>query len=346
MGSCCSKGEPVSIGGTPDKHYAEFVQKLPNLDGKVVCVTGTTSGTGYYYALAAAKKGATVIMLNRSSERAAASANSLRGECSDGKFDDTIPCDLMSFESVRAAGELMLAKYATTGIHVLCCNAGIMAFPDEATKDGYDVQMQTNHLSHFLLTSLLLPLLEKAADKEGEAGQARIVNHSSMARHEGKLIEKYLQKNGGNLGGNGANMLVGARWRRYGQTKLANAVFTQALSKRLSSMNSKVISACAAPGLAQTNLQVATLATGGMSNGCCGSMCIMSLAQSPADGSMPILHASFMPAVQSGDFYEPPGMGLKGLPTKVKATKHETHVASHEMLWTASETAIGAKFLS
>jgi len=136
MGCCSSKGDRVSTGGTPAKHYPEFVQKLPKLGGKVVCVTGTTSGTGYFYALAAAKKGATVIMLNRSSERATAAAISLKGECPDGKFD-AIPCDLMSFAEVRTAAEQILAKYATTGIHVLCCNAGIMAFADEATQGMY-----------------------------------------------------------------------------------------------------------------------------------------------------------------------------------------------------------------
>lgn len=75
-----------------------------------------------------------------------------------------------------------------------------MAFPDSATDDGYDCQMQTNHLSHFLLTKLLFPLLER---KAGTAGEARVVNHSSMAAwYPGtRLGERYLGKNGGNLGG-------------------------------------------------------------------------------------------------------------------------------------------------
>jgi NAD(P)-dependent dehydrogenase (short-subunit alcohol dehydrogenase family) len=113
---------------------------------------------------------------------------------------------------------------------VLCNNADVMALEDKACPEGYDIQMKTNHLSHFLLTREILPLLEKATDLRGEA---RVVNHSSIAREGKKLDAKYLGKNGGNLGGNGASMLFsGARWLRYHQTKLANVVFTLALADR------------------------------------------------------------------------------------------------------------------
>ena len=85
---------------------------------------------------------------------------------------------------------------------------------------GYDTQMQTNHLSHFLLTKELFPLLEKAAKAKGEA---RVVNHSSSARKmpSTPLQSKYLGKNGGNLGGNGNSFIfAGARWQRYHQVLL------------------------------------------------------------------------------------------------------------------------------
>lgn len=102
-----------------------------------------------------------------------------------------------------------------------------MAIKDERTGDGYEQQMQTNHLSHFLLTALLLPSLEAAATAKGSA---RIVNHSSAARLQGGPVErKYLEKcDAGTLGGNGSK----ARWDRYHQTKLANCVFTEALQVR------------------------------------------------------------------------------------------------------------------
>ena len=78
------------------------------------------------------------------------------------------------------------------GLDVLCNNAGVMALKDKATIDGFDVQMQTNHLSHFLLTKLCMALLEKASQLRDEA---RIVNHSSIARFQTKrLKEKFLEK--------------------------------------------------------------------------------------------------------------------------------------------------------
>ena len=95
--------------------------------------------------------------------------------------------------------------------------------PDKVTSDGYEQQMQTNHLSHFLLTSLLMPSLEAAAAAKGSA---RVVNHSSGARKGAPLAAKYLEKTtDGTLGGDG----VGARTERYHQSKLANCLFTETL---------------------------------------------------------------------------------------------------------------------
>lgn len=127
---------------------------------------------------------------------------------------------------------------AKTTLSMLCSNtvihqqaqhvAGVMMQPPKATKDGYDVQMQTNHLSHFLLTSLLLPSLEAAAASKGEA---RIVNHSSSLRNlDGKpvpLEAKYMKPltDGLDIGDNS----FGQRTKRYQQTKLANSIFTLAL---------------------------------------------------------------------------------------------------------------------
>ena len=323
------------------KLYDGLVESLPSLEGKVVAVTGCTTGTGYYYAMAAARKGATVVMLNRESERAHAATKSLREAVPDGKFDDSIACDLMSFGSVKAATGKLATAY-DIGIDVLCCNAGIMAFPDDATEDGFDVQMQTNHLSHFLLCALLFPLLEAAAARTGDA---RIVNHSSIARQGIKLEDKYFGMNGGDLGGNGASMFFGgARWVRYAQTKLANAVFTHVLQRKLTAKDSKVKAVCAAPGLANTQLQPHTLAMGGMQTGCCGNYWIMSMAQSAADGAQGILTASFLETA-GASLWEPKGMAIAGAVAPAKPAKAETDVAAGDMLWAASEKAVGLSFL-
>merc|ERR1719201_1742155 len=124
--------------------------------------------------------------------------------------------------------------------------------------------MQTNHLSHFLLTRLLFYLLEKKAEAKGEA---RVVNHSSVrAWVPGtRLAKRYLGKNGGNLGGNGGRFaipLVGPEWERYHQTKLANMVFTLALADKLEAAGSKVKSVVGHPGYAATNLQASSTGVG------------------------------------------------------------------------------------
>ena len=196
-------------------------------------------------------------MLNRPSGRASGAEGSLR-RAFPGAQVETIACDLQGFASVKKAAEEMAAKLGEVGLDALVNNAGVMALADIATGDGYDVQMQTNHLSHFLLTREVWPLLEKAAEVRGEA---RVVNHSSLARMGKVLDARYLERNGGALGGNGNSMLFGgARWLRYHQTKLANVVFTLALADKVAAAGtSKIVIACAAPGLAATNLQVQLL---------------------------------------------------------------------------------------
>ena len=201
-----------------------------------------------------------------------------------------VDCDLTDFGAVRKAAAQVAAETKDSGLDVLCNNAGVMALKDVATKDGYDIQMQTNHLSHFLLTRELYPVLVKAVELRGEA---RIVNHSSFARNGPpgtKLTTEntyeYLGKNGGNLGGDGASMICGgARWGRYAYTKLANVAFTLALHDKLGDSGVKAL--CAAPGLVATQLQATTARDGGMGSG----TWFMRWSQSSEDGAVPLLHA-------------------------------------------------------
>jgi len=123
----------------PNVIWNAFEASMPDLAGKVVCVTGCTSGTGRQLALTAAKKGATVVALNRPSERADALLAELRAivpECT------SIDCDLSSFESTRRAAGELIARFSDDGLDTLCLNAGVMACEDVATVDGFDVQIQ------------------------------------------------------------------------------------------------------------------------------------------------------------------------------------------------------------
>ena len=358
------------------KYYPEFERnEIPVLHGKVVAITGCTTGTGYVAAQCAARKGAeAVLMLNRPSERATAAEIAVKEQIpNDGSktIVETIPCDLQDLSSVQEAIRSIKSKYDR--IDVLCNNAGVMALEDVATKDGYDIQMQTNHLSHFLLTKELLPLIHKSTD-------GRIVNHSSMARSGGPLRAEYFGKNGGKLGGNDGSFFSGGRYeryvflklvglsrprldilntmtiswlsrRRYHQTKLANSCFSIALANKIDAAGIKNVKAvCAAPGWARTNL----FASGGMEEQMKSSNnsvmntfsgLVMGLAQSAEDGAMPLLSAMFGAKTKNGDFYEPRGFaGISGKVRKVEFDKNSASLEQQQMLWEMSEAACGEKF--
>mmetsp|Transcript_29477 Transcript_29477/g.71015 ORF Transcript_29477/g.71015 Transcript_29477/m.71015 type:complete len:344 (+) Transcript_29477:140-1171(+) len=322
MGCCCSVDKAMD---KPSKSYPAFFETMPSLAGKIVAITGTTTGTGNIAAKACAQKGATVLLLNRASERSVSSLKALQEGVVGGTFV-AIECDLQSMKSVREAAKQIKEQYGTQGIDVLCCNAGVMAMPDEATQDGYDVQMQTNHLSHWVLSSELWPLLVTAGERTGDA---RLVFHSSSARQmEKKLIPKYYGKNGGNLGGNGSSMLfLGGRWKRYCHTKLANIVCTYALADRVEKAGvTKVKVLAAEPGAAATNLQRTAGASGGMSEST--TACIFTMTgQSAEDGACPLLACMANADAQNGDFYIPKG-GAAGPPVKIP--KREKHCNSEE----------------
>lgn len=321
-------------------YYYDVVNSLPTMTGKTVAITGTTSGTGFVAAKTMAEIGARLIVLNRASEKAENALDTIKAALPEAEIH-SIECDLQSFDSVRNAA-MKVKALCPEGLDVLCNNAGVMALEDAATADGFDVQMQTNHLSHFLLTKELFPALEKAAEARGEA---RIVNHSSVARFGKKLEAKYLEKNGGNLGGNGSNMLLGgARWVRYQQTKLANAAFTSCLHEKLQQANPKIKAIVAHPGLATTSLQDTTVGDGGMGSWFTGLF--MRAGQSQADGAIGIIKGIADPQSKSGDFIGP-GAGrtaMKGPVIHFPLEDSYNNPETRDLLWSKSCEAIGESF--
>jgi NAD(P)-dependent dehydrogenase (short-subunit alcohol dehydrogenase family) len=328
-------------------HFPVFKTGLPSMKGKTVAITGTTTGTGRVAARTVTELGAKVLLLNRPSSRSDAGFSALREAFPKAELHQ-ISCDLQSFESVRAAAKTVHAL-CPEGVHVLCNNAGVMALGDEATCDGYDVQMQTNHLSHFLLTGELLPLLERAA---GESGEARVVNHSSIARMAPSktLMERYLERRGGDLGGDGSGvqnaLMRGPRWLRYNQSKLANCAFTAALHTRLQARGSGVKALVAHPGLANTNLQVTSVERGGMGKAI--TNLFMRMSQSPEDGTMGILSAMCLPDAQSGQFYGPGAgaMAGKGRAVAFALESYYDNAQTRDLIWRKSNEAVGGSYLS
>lgn len=324
-------------------HFDTFKSTLPSMAGKTVAITGTTSGTGRAAAATVAELGARVLLLNRASSRSDEAYEALKAAHPSAQFH-RVECDLQSFAATEAAAA-KVKELCPDGLHVLCNNAGVMALEDMATKDGYDVQMQTNHLSHFLLTRELFPLLELGAKNGGEA---RVVNHSSVARKQPKktLIADYLEAKGGDLGGNGASMFFGgARWVRYNQSKLANCAFTAALHHKLQESGSKVKALVAHPGLASTELQNKSVGDGGM--GARFTRFMMRFSQSTEDGAMGIISCMCLPQAESGEFYGP-GSGSFAMKGPAKAFALESfydNEATRSLLWDKSCEAIGREFV-
>lgn len=316
----------------PTKHLESVLKNHGrDMTGKVVVITGTTSGTGFVCARELAKKGSTLILLNRQSQRAEAALEELKEAVPSAQFD-AIECDLQDLSSVRKAIEAIKAKYDV--IDVLVNNAGVMALKDQATVDGYDIQMQTNVISHFLLTKDLFPLLKKSRS-------ARIVNHSSMARLGGPLQLVYFEKNGGNLGGDepddASEGYRGPRWERYHQTKLANAVFTYGLKQKLQDAEiNNVMPLLAHPGLAKTKLQVTTAKDGGMD----ADSAFMKQAQSAEDGATGIIRAALDPEAKPGDFYGPTE-GWTGYPDLITPEDLLLDESNIRTNWDGCEKAVG-----
>ena len=324
-----------------DKIYEEFAAGLPSLKGKCIAITGTTSGTGYWLAFLAAKKeAAAILLLNRKSERAASMEADITRVAPQGTKIITVDCDLSSFDAVKQAASVAKAKSADFGgIDVLCCNAAVAQMPDQRTEDGYDVQMQTNHLSHALLVEELLESsMEAAADARGEA---RIVFVSSGARFW-PFIPKGPKDFGGahfeksapdSLGGNCTTMqllsLKAPQCVRYNHSKLANAAYAMALHEKLAARGSKVKCLVAEPGASDTDLigKGLYIRPGVKANSfLVGFMVALTrmigMAQSAADGSCPLAAACFEAGVQSGDLFAPKNsfgsvpFYVKGLPDK------------------------------
>ena len=229
---------------------------------------------------------------------------------------------------------------------------------DIRTKDGFDVQMQTNQLSHFLLTQLVWKSVVQAANSRGPA---RIVTHSSSARTSPStaLEKQYFTKcDAGSLGGDTTSSIMQmvfkkpGHWQRYHQSKLANANFTMMLHDKIaaSSLKGKIFSCSADPGLATSNLQVTTMNDGGMPSWI--AKLLGGQGQSPADGSLPVGMAAFGKDVKSGSFFQPtsttkgPPMATieEGVPLKKGGEPLVVSPDNKENVWKWCEEALDMKF--
>lgn len=288
---------------------------IPDQAGRVAIITGANSGIGYETARALAKKGATVVMACRNQQKGEATAQQIRDEKPKGSAE-VMHLDLGDLDSVRAFADEFKRQYDR--LDLLINNAGIMHPPFGKTKQGFETQFGINHLGHFALTGLLLDLIMRTP-------QSRIVTVSSGAHRFGRIDFDNLNAEKGYR----ANAA-------YGQSKLANLLFTYELQRKLQAAGSDTIAVAAHPGWAATNLQQNS-----------GVLNFLNpfFAQTPEMGALPTLRAATAPDVQSSDYYGPAKrMEMVGYPVKVQSNdrSHDTAVAAQ--LWTLSEEMTGVQY--
>ena len=288
---------------------------VPGQQGRLAVVTGANTGLGFETAQALAARGASVVLAVRNVEKGKQAAARIAA-AAPGATVTVQELDLSSLDSVRAAAAELRAGHP--GIDLLICNAGVMYPPKQVTSDGFELQFGTNHLGHFALTGLLL-------DQMLPVPGSRVVTVSSVGhRMQARINFDDLQWERSY-----------SRVRAYGQSKLANLMFTYELQRRLSAAGT-TIAVAAHPGFAATELMRHTPAA---------AVVTPLFSQDAAMGALPVLRAATDPGVLGGQYYGPGGfLGLRGYPKLVASSRRSHDEAVQRRLWAVSEELTGVTF--
>ncbi len=291
---------------------------LPNMRGKVAIVTGANSGIGYETARALAEHGATVIMACRNMKKANRAANQIYTLNPTGKTV-IMELDLADLDSVRRFADNFKAQY--NQLDLLINNAGLKLQPFGTTKHGFESQFGVNHLGHFALTAQLIDLLNHTPD-------SRIVNVSSIAHRFAQLDFDDLN------------------WQHkpyrdmqaYGQSKLANLLFTYELQRKLSGGEHNTIAVAAHPGYTATDSDSNT-------DPVLINLMTRLFAQPQPMGALPTLYAATAHEVQGGQYFGPSGLAeLGGNPFRVESNAESHDLGTAKRLWAVSEALTETAF--
>lgn len=299
-------------------------EDIPDQSGRVAVVTGANSGLGLETARELARKGAVVVMAARNMDTAEAVRDEILEQVPRAQLE-LVHLDLASLASVEEAAATILASHPR--IDLLINNAGIMATPEGRTADGFELQLGTNHIGHFVLTARLLPALAAAED-------GRVVTVTSTARHVGRPVDPDNPHLEGSYD----------PWRAYGQSKLANLHFAVELQRRLAEAGSSVQSLVAHPGLSRTELQVRTVeGDRGSRQARFWRAAARYTGLKPARGALPQLRAATDPAAKGGELYAPRFVN-SGAAVRRPLMGRSLKRAPATTLWEISERESGVLF--
>ncbi|HET6938008.1 MAG TPA: oxidoreductase [Nocardioides sp.] len=299
---------------------------IPDQAGRTVVVTGTTlGGLGHHTALELARRGARVVLAGRNPDRLRETRDTIRAEVPAAELEQ-LEVDLADLGSVRRAAEAATAYGPIDG---LVNNAGVMGTGRQTTPDGLDLQLATNHFGPFLLTGLLLPQLLASKD-------ARVVTVSSNMHRFARRAP---------LGDPRAHRGRYSTWHVYGQTKLANLLFTYELDRRARAKELPLKALAAHPGFAGTHL--AANGQYGRSSGGIATILdasIKAVSQSAAHGAWPVLMAATAD-LPGATYVGPGGLGeLRGHPQVVTSTRLSRDEGAQRRLWELSEETTGISY--
>jgi NAD(P)-dependent dehydrogenase (short-subunit alcohol dehydrogenase family) len=299
------------------------IDRIPDQTGRVAIVTGASSGIGAEAAEVLAAKGADVVLAVRDPARGAITRAGILGRNPRARVT-VARLDLADLASIR---DFAAKTIDTLGrLDILLNNAGLgMQATRAVTSDGFERQFGTNHLGHFALTGLLVPTLARAP-------APRVVTIASLAHRRARMNFDDLQ---------GARRYDGGI--AYGQSKLANLLFTFELDRRARDARSKLVSVAAHPGVATTGFIAATGMPG--YKVAVANAVIRLFGQDTAHGALPGLYAATMPDVQGGQYWGPDGfLEIRGAPALAKVSRAASDREAARRLWAVSEQLTGVTY--
>ncbi|RXJ04023.1 SDR family NAD(P)-dependent oxidoreductase [Anaerobacillus alkaliphilus] len=289
------------------------------VSNKTIIITGANSGIGLEAAKIFSNREAHVILAVRNLQKGEEAVKSIR-QANKGAKVEVMKLDLSDLESVRAFSTEFISRFSS--LDILVNNAGVMAPPYEKTVDGFELQFGSNHLGHFALTGLLLPLLKKTP-------KSRVVTLSSIA-HRGASI--YFDNLDGSKGYKSMKF--------YGQSKLANLLFAKELDQRLKQHGVNTISVACHPGITSTNLFKI-----GKKDLNILKRLLKFFFQRVEMGVQPTIYAATEETLKGGEYIGPDGCGNRaGNPAIETPAKTVYNEETMDKLWEVSETLTGVVY--